>query len=222
MIDKYSIDKDYTYVLGIALVIDALKYIPSEIKHIYLSSNATLNKEYNKLITLCKDKNIEYDIDDKVISHLSNKENCYGLAIINKYRTSINDDRHIILKDFNDEGEIGTVIRTMASFNYSNLIFINCNVDIYDPMIIRSSMGGYFYVNKEFFNSLDEYNDKYHKEYISIGVKGDNLLTKDIKIENKGLLFNDSSNDYYLKYKDGSCLSTSSIVGISLDLFKKL
>lgn len=222
MIDKYSFDKDYTYVLGIALVIDALKYIPNEIQRVYLSSNATLNKEYNKLISLCKDKNVDYVVDDKVINHLSNKENCYGLAIINKYKTNVNDDRHIILKDFNDEGEIGTIIRTMASFDYKNLIFINCDIDIYDPMVIRSSMGGYFYVNKEFFNSLDQYYDKYHREYVSIGLKGDNLLKEDIKINDKGLLFNNSLNNYFVKHKDDSCLSVSSIVGITLDLFKKL
>lgn len=222
MIDKYSKDLDYTYVLGIALVIDALKYIPNHIRNVFISSSAIHNKEYEMLISLCKNNKIEYIVDDKTINHLSNKENCYGIAIIDKYILDVDNDRHVILKDFNDEGELGTIIRTMASFNYKNLVLINCNIDVYNPMVIRSSMGGYFYVNKSIFNSFDDYIDKYKNEFISIGIKGDKALDSKLEINDRSLLFNADHNDFCITHKVNSNLSLSSVVGISLDLFKKL
>lgn len=213
---------DKTYVLGIALVIDALKYIPNEVIDVYLSSNAIQNKEYDKLINLCKDNNIKYITDDKVIDNLSNKENCYGVAIINKYERKLDNNRHIILDGFNDKGELGTIIRTMASFNYKNLVLVNSDIDIYDPMVIRSSMGGYFYVNKVKYDSLDDYLKEYNRSIIKIGLKGDKTIKKCCIDDKTSLLFNSNDNDYYIDHLENSALSISSIVGISLDLFKKL
>ena len=52
--NKYSSNDSLTYVLGISLVVEALKHKPKEIKEIYLSSNVIHNLEYDSLISLCE------------------------------------------------------------------------------------------------------------------------------------------------------------------------
>lgn len=216
--NKYSKDSNVSYVLGISLVVEALKYKPKEIKEIYLSSNVIHNKEYDSLISLCNKNNITYLEDDKVISSLSSKENCYGIAVINKFKTKLSKDKHLILKDFNDEGELGTIIRSLASFELKDLILINSNIDIYNPKVIRSSMGGYFHVNIVKYDTLDDYISDYDNKIIIISLEGKEELNK-LKIkENYSILIDKNiKGDYYINHKKGSDINYSSVCSIVLN-----
>lgn len=215
---KYSINDSFTYVLGISLIIDCLKRKPKEILNVYLSSNVNENKDYELLISLCKKNSIKYSIDDKVINTISTKENCYGIAVINKFDFKLSSNRHIILKDINDEGDLGTIIRSLASFNIYDLVLINSNIDIYSPKVIRSSMGGYFYVNINKFDSLDDYLDNYNRKIISIGLKGNNELSKmSIKGDCSLLIDTKQNGDFYIKHVNGSTIDITSVCTIVLN-----
>lgn len=222
--NKYSIDLQDTYVLGISLVVEVLKHKPKEIKEVYLSSNVIHNQEYDSLISLCNKNNIKYTEDDKVINALSSKENCYGIAIINKYKTKLSSNKHLILKDFNDEGELGTIIRSLASFDFRDLVLINSNIDIYDPKVIRSSMGGYFLVNIAKYDTLDDYLHDFNNKVISISLDGKNEL-KDLKFKDNYSILIDKhiKGDYYIDHQKGSDLNYSSMCSIVLDkLFNQI
>ena len=222
--NKYSSNDSLTYVLGISLVVEALKHKPKEIKEIYLSSNVIHNLEYDSLISLCEKNNIKYIEDDKVINALSTKENCYGIAVINKYKSKLSYDKHLILKDFNDEGELGTIIRSLASFNFKDLVLISSNIDIYDPKVIRSSMGGYFHINLIKYDSLEEYVNNFNNKIITVGLKGNKEL-KDLKLKDGySVLINKNNNaDYYINHLKGSNINDSSLCTIVLNhLFNQI
>lgn len=222
--NKYFKESKYTYVLGISLVVEALKNRHSDIKEVYLSSNVIHNKEYDSLISLCEKYHISYFENDKVINSLSTKENCYGIAVINKYESQLTPSTHLLLKDFNDEGELGTIIRSLASFNFKDLALINSNIDIYDPKVIRSSMGGYFHINIVKYDSLEEYRSHYNKSIVSIGLSGKTELKK---YKHKGdcsvLIDKNKDSDYYIEHKKESNLNDSSICTIVLNhLFNQI
>ena len=222
--NKYSKELDYTHVLGISLVVEVLKHKPKEIKEIYLSSNVIHNLEYDSLIALCEKNNIKYIEDDKVINALSTKENCYGIAVINKYKSKLSYDKHLILKDFNDEGELGTIIRSLASFNFKDLVLINSNIDIYNPKVIRSSMGGYFHINIIKYDSLEEYENNFNNKIIKVGLKGNKEL-KDLKLKDGYSILIDKNNnaDYYINHFKGSDINDSSLCTIVLNhLFNQI
>lgn len=222
--NKDYLKSEYTYVLGLSLVVEALKNKPSEVIEVYLSSNVIHNKEYDFLIYLCEKNNIRYIEDDKAINSLSTKENCYGIAVINKYKSQLSSSIHLLLKDFCDEGELGTIIRSLASFDFKDLVLINSNIDIYDPKVIRSSMGGYFHINIVKYDSLGKYCSDYNKQIVSIGLSGKTEL-KNYKYKGDCSVLIDKSKDcdYYIEHKINSNLNDSSICTIVLNhLFNQI
>jgi len=54
------------------------------------------------------------------------------------------EENHIVLVEPRNMGNVGTIIRTMLGFGYRNLVMIGPAVDIFDPMVIRSTMGALF------------------------------------------------------------------------------
>lgn len=85
----------------------------------------------------------------------------------------LDDANHVVLVNPGDMGNMGTIIRTMLGFNYSNLTIIKPGVDVFDPRVIRASMGALFNINFEYFDSFSEYLDKYPKRNIySLMLKG--------------------------------------------------
>lgn len=52
----------------------------------------------------------------------------------------------IILDNISDAGNLGTIIRTAAAADIKDIYLINC-AQVYSPKVIRSTMGGIFFVN---------------------------------------------------------------------------
>lgn len=102
-------------------------------------------------------------------------------------------------------GNMGTIIRTMLGFNYTNLAIIRPGVDVFDPRVIRASMGALFNINFEYFNSFDEYLTKYpEREVYPLMLKGAKNIHQITAANNKhSLVFGNESSglpDDYLKY----------------------
>lgn len=57
---------------------------------------------------------------DNTINKLAKKDNCFAIAIIKKYTMDLEDANHVVLVNPGDMGNMGTIIRTMLGFNYTN------------------------------------------------------------------------------------------------------
>lgn len=66
----------------------------------------------------------------------------------------------LLLEDIRDPGNLGTMIRTAEGAGITGIIFNNTTVDIYNPKVIRSTMGSIyrmpFYQAEDFFETLKE------------------------------------------------------------------
>lgn len=66
----------------------------------------------------------------------------------------------LLLEDIRDPGNLGTMIRTAEGAGITGVIFNSSTVDIYNPKVIRSTMGSIyrvpFYQAEDFYETLDE------------------------------------------------------------------
>jgi len=204
-IKAYKKDFDYTYTLGVFETIELLKNRPDLVLRVYIKSNSYKNKGIPIIDEICREKHIELIESDNTIQKLSKKDNCFAIAIIKKYEMTLQEGNHVVLVNPGDMGNMGTIIRTMLGFNYTNLAIIRPGVDVFDPRVIRASMGALFNINFEYFNSFDEYLTKYpEREVYPLMLKGAKNIHQITAANNKhSLVFGNESSglpDDYLKY----------------------
>ena len=198
-IKTYHKDFDYTYTLGVFETIELLENKPELVMRVYLKSNSYQNKGVKIIENLCQQNKIELIESDNTINKLAKKDNCFAIAIIKKYTMDLEDANHVVLVNPGDMGNMGTIIRTMLGFNYTNLAIIRPGVDVFDPRVIRASMGALFNIN------FDEYLTKYpEREVYPLMLKGAKNIHQITAANNKhSLVFGNESSglpDDYLKY----------------------
>ncbi len=193
--NKYSTSDSLSYCLGMSLTIEALKNKASYVRDVYLSSKASRNEQLSYLLKLCEENGIVPKYDDAVISKLSLKENCYCIGFFEKFYTKLNTNEHIVLYGFNDFGELGTILRSAVSFDFKDIVLINCNIDYFDPKCIRASMGSIFHTNIIKYDSLEEYIKLYSKQNLIPFVSKSKKELDELRIDkNYSIII---SQDYY-------------------------
>ena len=92
-------------------------------------------------------------VDKKVFSSITEVQNPQGiLAVVkkkNEEATKINykEDVIVILDDIQDPGNLGTILRTIDSCNLKQVIVSKNSGDVFNPKVVRSTMGAIFRVN---------------------------------------------------------------------------
>ena len=182
---KYKKSDLESYTLGTTLTLELLNKKREYVSRVYIHSKQDKNETYDKIVNICKSNNIEIVYSDKVINTLSDKENCYVIGVFRKFKDDIDINKnHIVLVNPSNMGNLGTIIRSSIGFNIRDLVIISPGVDIYDPKVIRSSMGAIFNIRFTYFNSFDEYlelNKDIKREYYPFMLKARTNL-KDVKI----------------------------------------
>ena len=146
-IKAYHKNFEYTYTLGVFETIELLKNKPELVLRVYIKSNSYKNKGIEIIENLCKRNKIDLIESDNTINKLSRKDNCFAIAIIKKYDTELKNTNHVVLVNPGDMGNMGTIIRTMLGFGYNDLAIIRPGVDVFDPKVVRASMGAIFNIN---------------------------------------------------------------------------
>lgn len=152
---KYKKDFDYTYTQGASLTIELLKTMPE------LCAEVIISPEYidsgGVIANLCKGCNIPLSVSAKQVEILSDKGSCLACGIFEKKSNKINTGNHIILANPSDMGNVGTIIRTAVGFYTPDIAVIKPCADIFDPKVVRASMGAYFHARIEVFDSIEDY-----------------------------------------------------------------
>ena len=187
---RYKKDLDFSYVLGATLVFEILKYKKEYVEKIYLHPSVS-DSIVSDLRKVADD--IPFETSQKVFNILSDKDNCYVIAVFKKYFDKLNDSNlHLVLVNPSNAGNFGTIIRSALGFGVKDIVVITPCVDKFDPKTIRASMGAIFNSNIVYFNSFNEYCEKYsnYKMYPFM-LKAKHVLQKmEIdKTEKKALIF---------------------------------
>lgn len=154
---RYKKENSESYALGVAPVLDLLKYRSENTVAIYLHPD--LSSELERRITdLAKAKKIPILQGTKPFGTLSPKENCFAIGVFKKNEQLLSSSKnHVVLVNPSNTGNMGTIVRSCLGFGIKDIAVIRPAVDAFDPKCIRASMGAFFQVNIQYFDSFEAY-----------------------------------------------------------------
>ena len=166
-IKRYQKEFTYSYAFGAYPVIELLKSHPESVLKVLFKEDSFKDGNIPAIQKECEKRNIHTQINNKLIDKISVKENTYVVGVFKKYASKIKEDEnHIVLVNPSNTGNLGTILRTMLGFNFKNLAIIKPAVDIFDPLVVRASMGAVFSINFEYFNNIEEYVLKFSAHHL--------------------------------------------------------
>lgn len=162
---KYKKEDNISFSFGGFPTYELLKTRPKSIREIIVHEKLEKNAQTDEILNLARKHNIRVSHNGKIIEKLSQKGNVFIMGVFEKYSQNIEKNaNHVLLVNPSDMGNLGTIIRVMLGLGYTNLAIITPSVDIFDPKVIRASMGSIFNVNIELFDSFDTYSSQ-HKNH---------------------------------------------------------
>jgi TrmH family RNA methyltransferase len=147
---------------GIKFFIEALNE-EEKIIRIFMSEQFLSTSESKEILVKAAARNIKtYMLPDRLFKGISDTESPQGiLAVIKAKHHNINQlpaegNLLIILEALQDPGNMGTIIRTADAAGFTGIVVSQGCVDIYNPKVLRSTMGSVFHIPLFFTNNLGE------------------------------------------------------------------
>lgn len=175
-IKQYKKSFDYSYTLGAFPTIELIKSRPECVRGVYIHSTFT-DRDYVE--SLCRQNQIPVLNSDKTIAKVSDKENVFVVGVFEKYECKLEKDKsHVVLVNPSNMGNLGTIIRTAVGFGLHDIAIIQPGSDVFNPKVVRSSMGGLFRLRHQYFESFEEYRAQYsEQEVFTFMLNGEKPLT---------------------------------------------
>ncbi len=147
---KYREEYGEFIVEGIKMIQEAIEE-KATIKNIIVCDDCKNQEYFSKefLYEIAK-YNCVY-VTEKIFLQITDVTNPQGiLAVIDKKKinSDINydSDLFLILDNIQDPGNMGTILRTADSINLKQIIVAKGTADVYNPKVVRSTMGAIFRV----------------------------------------------------------------------------
>jgi TrmH family RNA methyltransferase len=159
VIQTYKKESPHSYTAGAYATIELLKTRPEMAEAVYVHSTY---RDAEGLARLCHDAGIPICFDDSAFKRINQKENTYAVGLFAKYAGRLSPRApHVVLVNPADMGNLGTIIRTLAGYNLTNLAVITPAADVWHPKTIRASMGAVFHMEIEQFASFERYRERH-------------------------------------------------------------
>lgn len=228
---RYNKDFEYSYSFGTYPTLDLLKFKKERVlKVLFKSEVSEESSVVEEIKDICKKESIPFETNDRAIDRIAYKENTYVIGIFEKYSEDLSKEAdHIVLVNPRNMGNIGTIIRTMKGFNFNDLALIRPAADIFDPKVVRSTMGAIFQIRFKYFNTIDEYVKEYRNHNLYTFMLNGKEEIKDVKFispfsliqgnESEGLPdeYLNIGNSVYIEHsKDIDSLNLSIATGIGI------
>jgi TrmH family RNA methyltransferase len=127
-----------------------------KVKFIIVSKKSKFLNDFNKYIT--------YTVEDSVFLSLSSLSTPDGIIGVFEKRNSElffeKNKKYYVLDKIQNPTNLGTISRSCLAFGIDGLIILNGSVDIYNPVVIRSSMGAIFNLPIKFITDFKVIRDK--------------------------------------------------------------
>lgn len=104
-------------------------------------------------------------VSGEVFSHMSDTKTPQGVLALVKIKEHTVDDiiqsaertpLILVLENIQDPGNLGTMIRTAEGAGATGIIMTSGTVDIYNPKVIRSTMGALYRMKYAYVDNIDE------------------------------------------------------------------
>ena len=159
----YSQELDYSYTPGVFPSLELMRVKPEKAMRLLLSERAQ-GEGVEKLRQVCRENGVREEIADKALRRISGKENCYAAVVFEKWQSELHSDApHVVLHHPMDEGNLGTIQRTLLGLGIKDIAIIRPAADPFDPRVVRATMGALFSLRVKQYDSFDSYRAEYPK-----------------------------------------------------------
>lgn len=113
------------------------------------------------------------EVEDHVFRQISDTVTPQGILCIVKkseadFESILGGKSYIILENLQDPGNLGTILRTAEGAGVSAVIMNRGTVDVYNPKVVRSTMGAIFRVPFLYVDSLKEVSEGLKKNGVTL------------------------------------------------------
>lgn len=149
--DKKYRDQSNEYVIeGIKLVEEAINE-NAKIKQIVICEECTKTQEISKKLMY---EIASFDciyVTENVFNSITEVKNPQGILVVIERKNSeneinYNEDIIVALDGIQDPGNLGTILRTVDSIGLKQILVSKETADVYNPKVVRSTMGAIFRV----------------------------------------------------------------------------
>ena len=148
---KYRKETGKFIIEGIKIIKEAIEE-KANIDTIVICENCIKNNEIEQdLLYEIAKYNCIY-VDEKVFLNITDVQNPQGVLAVIKNKNTDNEinykeDVIVILDDIQDPGNLGTILRTIDSTGLTQVIISKKSGEVFNPKVVRSTMGAIFRVN---------------------------------------------------------------------------
>jgi TrmH family RNA methyltransferase len=173
----YKKDFGYSYAYGVSATLELLRQRPQDALTVHLHTKGTKNKGIDEIRSRATTQGVELIESSGSIDRLTNTENTYAVGVFRKFETTLAAfQNHIVLVNPQDKGNLGTILRSMVAFGKEDLAIIKPAVDIFDPKVVRASMGAIFTIRFSYFSTFKDYRENYTRSYYPFITDADTKL----------------------------------------------
>ncbi|NLO85183.1 MAG: TrmH family RNA methyltransferase [Clostridiales bacterium] len=163
---SYSADLDYSYAPGVFPSLMVMQTAPHRAKRLLLSEKAQ-GEGVEKLRALCREYGVREEIADKALSRISGKQNCFAAVVFEKWQGELDAQApHVVLHHPMDEGNVGTIQRTLLGLGILDIAIITPAVDVFDPKVVRATMGAIFSLRMKQYSDFSDYQAEYPSHHL--------------------------------------------------------
>lgn len=153
----YGSDLSYSYAPGVFPALELMKNAPQRARRLLLSERAQ-GEGIDKLRRLCREHGVREEIADRALSRISGKQNCFAAVVFDKWQSELAPSAmHVVLHHPMDEGNLGTIQRTLLGLGILDVAVIRPAADPFDPHVVRATMGAVFSLRVKQYDSFEAY-----------------------------------------------------------------
>ena len=157
-LEPYSRKLDYSYQLGVFPSLMLLEARPDCAMRLLLHPEGLENEGVVKLRKRCAELGVREEMAERVLRRESKKDNCFAGLVLKKYDCHLAPKAsHAVLCQISDNGNAGTAMRSLLGFGVRDVALVRPCVDVFDPHVLRASMGAFFKLRVKVYETFDDY-----------------------------------------------------------------
>ncbi|MDR2657155.1 MAG: TrmH family RNA methyltransferase [Oscillospiraceae bacterium] len=169
---QYDRDNPASYALGVYPSLALLELNPGCARKLMLDDRGIGGDGVERLMSKCALLKVGVETAPRALKRISGKDNCFAAIEFDKARAckSVDPSKpHVVLYEPSDQGNVGTILRSMAGFGLGDLVLIGSAADVFDPHTVRASMGALFACRVSAFGGDDGF-ERYREAFPSHAV----------------------------------------------------
>ena len=165
MFSAYDKAGDVSYSIGAFPTVELIKRRPEDVIGIALRSDLRMTDELAELLAPVREVT---EVNDRAVSRVAKKGNAFIVGAFRKRYSAFPAGRHVALVHPSDEGNLGTIMRTMLGFGMTGLAVVGeGSADAYNPKTVRASMGAIFALDICLYPDWESYaRDRHEKKLL--------------------------------------------------------